>query len=210
MPSPEDGLKVFLRAKEVSIEEWLTLLEARANLLRPHLDSITLPELGRLKCLREETFEHEIGLDNPRVEGADNFSLRTQGIFRAQRYDCVERIPGTGFRGNPVFVFLDGVVRAWGLTRKGKWVLVSIHFSGQPGWKDRGYEKAEIVKIEETDIVTILMRTKEEPQQIWLELGKAVHEIVEWRKKLLWNVERLESRIEAEESAYHLLKQNIV
>lgn len=208
MPSPTDGLKVFLRKGEVEIDEWLHLLEARANLLRPHLDSITLPELKRLKCLRMGTFEHDLSSDNFNVETVGDCSLRMQGIFRVQHWENVERIPGTGFAPAYSTKFQDGIVRAWGLTRKGKWVLITILFSGQPGHKEHGYEKPEFVKIEETDLVTILTATKEKPERIWLELGKEVRAFVEHRKRLLWTAERLESVVEAEESAYYLAKNS--
>ncbi|MEK7089209.1 MAG: hypothetical protein AAB920_00110 [Patescibacteria group bacterium] len=207
MPSHDGGLKVFVRKGKVEIEEWLLLIDERANLLRPYLDSITLPELMRLKCLRIDTFEHDFSPDNPKIEGDEEFSLRMQGIFRVQRWQNVEQIPGIGFVTAYCGKFQDGVSRAWGLTRKGKWVLITIHFSGQAGWKDRGYEKAELVKIEEASIVTILEATKVKPKEMWFELGKAAKEIVENRKHLLDQVLHLTTIVESEELAFSLMER---
>ena len=208
MPSSEEGMSILVRKGGVEIEEWLLLLEKRRELLKPHLDSITLPELGRLKCLQTESFQHDLQLDNPTIIGSEEFSLRTQGIFCVQMWKAIEHIPNSGFAGYPgACQCLDGVLRAWGLTRSGKWVLITIHFSGHAGYKDRGYEKAEILEIKEADLATILDATKLKPKTIWNELGRVAKGIVEQREHLLHQVRHLAMVVEMEELALSLTER---
>lgn len=209
MPSYDGGLGVFVRKGKVQIEEWLLLLERRRELIRPHLDSITLPEIGHLMCLRNEAFLHDLRLDEPKIvaTGSEDLSLKTQGIFRVQPLYKKETFPATRFQTAPILNRPDGIVRAWGLTRKAKWVLVTVHFSGQPGWNQRGYEKAELVEIKETDLVAIIEATKQRPKSMWFELGKAFKEIVEQRRHLLNELIPAETTVEMEERAFSLMER---
>ncbi len=209
MPSFDGGLGVFVRKGKVQIEEWLLLLERRRELLKKHLDSITLPELGHLACLRNEAFLHDLQFDGPKIviAGSEEFSLKTQGIFRVQPLHHKEVFPGTGFQHAPMLNRPDGIVRAWGLTRKGKWVLITVHFSGRPGYHQRGYEKAELVEIKETDLVAILEATKQSPKAMWFELGRAFKEIVEQRRHFLNQLIPTETTMEMEERAFSLMER---
>jgi len=96
MPSTK-GLEVFVRKNQLADEEWFGLIEARRELIKPHLDSFTLPELGSFECMRSEvSFTHELRLDVSTTTGDERFSLKTQGIFRIQPWSAVERIPNSG------------------------------------------------------------------------------------------------------------------
>ncbi|MCX6757326.1 MAG: hypothetical protein NTZ44_00345 [Candidatus Nomurabacteria bacterium] len=208
MPSLQ-GLRTFVRKDKIEFEEWFELLEARAGLLKSFLDSSTLPELGHLKCLHNADFFHEIDADNPKIVSDGNFSLKTQGIFQPQPSIAIEYFPGSGLREpSRGFCCLDGVVRSWGLTRSGQWVLISVNFSGQKVSGHRKYEKAEIVLIEETDLATIMSMTKCEPKGIWFELGKAVRDIVERRRQNLNAALAVEKVIDAEELAFSVTNRD--
>lgn len=205
MPSATDGLKVFLRKENPDIKDWLSLLEARAELLKPYLDSITLPTLGRLRCLRHADCLHEVQLDKPVLFTDNEFSLMTQGIFSMQPQEAVQYVPGTGYQDPRGIAYPDGMVYAWGLTRSKKWVLAEIHFSGQEGTV-RGYEKAEIVKINEADLVTIIQSTRETPKEMWFKLGEEARELVKRRQRLLNEALELERVVDAEETAFYIIR----
>lgn len=205
MPSTK-GLEVLVRKDRLTGEEWIGLVEARRELIKPHLDSFTFPELGALECLRSEVnFEHAIQSDGPAVTGDERFSLKTQGIFRVQSWSAMERIPKSGYIAPPGGISCpDGTMRVWGLTRSGLWVLASIGFAGGYGYKGRGYERATTVDIAEADLSTIIAETKEDPQEIWKELGDVIKRLAERRKALYDQAVNLARMVMIEELALSL------
>lgn len=205
MPSTK-GLEVFVRKNQLADEEWFGLIEARRELIKPHLDSFTLPELGALKCMQYDIFTSMLRSDVSTTTGDERFSLKTQGIFRMQPWSAVERIPNSGYCAPPGGVNCpDGTMRVWGLTRSGLWLLVTIGFVGEPGYKGRGCERARTVEIVETDLPTIVAKTKEEPQWMWEELGKVIKGFAEHRKALYSQALSLARMVEAEELAFSLI-----
>lgn len=205
MPSTK-GLEVFVRKNQLADEEWFGLIEARRELIKPHLDSFTLPELGMLECMQSEGINHALSLDISTSTGDPRFSLKTQGLFRMQAWSAVERIPNSGYRPAD-FSCPDGTMRVWGLTRSGLWVLVTIGFLGEGGYKGRGYERARTVEIVETDLPTIATKTKERPQRMWQQLGEVVRGFAEHRKFLYNQALNLARIVEIEELAFSLIPE---
>jgi|GEM_PF-2540718 len=207
MPSTNKGLKILIRKNKLNDKEWLDLIEARRQLILPHLDSFTLPELASVPCLRSEiSFTHELRFDKPTLTGDNRFSLKIQGIFRKQPYSAIKRISNSGYQASPGGVSCpDGTMLVWGLTRSGLWILVTIDFVGEAGYKDRGYERATTVEIVESDLSTIVAKTKEEPWQMWNELGRAIKGWRERRKSLYHEALALAQMVETEELALSLV-----
>lgn len=212
MPSTQ-GMELLVRKNPLNDKEWLNLIEARRSLIKPHLDTFTLPELGSLKCLRSElSFTHELRINNPTLlmskSGDERFSLKTQGIFRLQPRSAVEYIPNSGYRPSPGGVACpDGTMQIWGLTRSGLWILVEVRFVGEDGYKERGYERAETVEITEVNLPTIMSKTKEKPQKMWEELGKAIKGWAEFREGLYNQALNLARMVEIEELALSLIQK---
>ena len=209
MPSTK-GLEVFVRKDRIADEEWLDLIEARRELIKPHLDSFTLPELGSVKCLRNENFMHELRFDISTSTGDPRFSLKTQGVFSMQPWGAVERIPNSGYRPWPTDGHVncpDGIIQIWGLTRSGLWVLITVEFIGKEGYKDRGYERANTVHIVEADLPTIIAKTKEKPQRMWEQLGNVIRSFAVHRKWLYDQASYLVWTVEAEELALSLISK---
>ena len=203
---PYKGLEMFVRRKQLTDEEWFSLIENRRELIKPHLDSFTLAELGSLKCLRSAHFSHELRLDAPALTGDKQFSLKTEGIFNAQTWSAVEKIPNSGYQPPPGGVNVrDGTMQVWGLTRSGFWILVAINFVGESGYKERGYERAKTVNITEADLPTIVAKTKEKPQQIWEDLGKTIKSWAEHRESLYNQALGFARMIEIEERIFSLI-----
>jgi hypothetical protein len=205
--SETKGLRIFLRQKQITDKEWLDLIEARRELIKPHLDSFTLPELGALECLRTElNFTHCLGNDLTITTGDESFSLKTQGIFRVQPWEAIERFPNSGYCPSPGGVKCpSGTMLVWGLTRSGLWILVTIGFRGEDGYKERGYERAITVKIVETDLPTIVATAKEKPQKMWEALGKAIRGFAKHRKAIYEEALDLAQMVENEELAFSLI-----
>ncbi|MDO8495649.1 MAG: hypothetical protein Q7S32_04030, partial [bacterium] len=136
MPSTA-GLELLIREEQLTDEQWRDLVTARRSLVRPFLDSFTLPELCALRCVMIGGHESEIGSCS-RVTGNNRFSLKTQGIFGVI---SKESIPGSGYQSGPgERACPDGVMKIWGLTRGDYWILVTIDLGGTAGWKGRGQE----------------------------------------------------------------------
>lgn len=207
MPSTK-GLEFFVRRKQPNDGDWFELIEARRALLKPYLDSFTLPELGSLELLHGDNFMHELQVDGPTVIGdKQRFSLKTQGIFHKSLV-AVEKIPNSGYnslRGGEGVYVPDGVGQVWGLTRSGLWVLVSISFVGEAGYKSRGYERAKTVEIREVELYVIVEKTREKPLWVWKELGKAIKEYAEFRKELYDEALNLARMVQIEELTFSLI-----
>lgn len=153
-----------------------------------------MPTLGQCKCLSTEgVYGHELGPDNPEVSGEANFTLKTQGIFSWPHSGC-QRIPNKGVEGCP-----GGVIYVWGLARDNQWLLAKVDFKGEWGYKERGYERAEAVEIERSDIRSIVAKTKTTPKKIWEELGRAVKEWAERRGALYETAFHFANEVKKEE-----------
>lgn len=200
------GLDLLARKKTLTTGEWHQLIEARRLLIKPHLNSFTLRELGDLECLRTETFMHSLRIDSPTITGDERFSLKTQGIFHRPS-SGIQRIPNSGFRGSPGEGSCpNGTMFIWGLTRDALWILAEITFTGEAGYKRRGYERAQTVDIQESDLITIVDATKSTPIAIWEKLGEVIKSWVQFREGLYHQALELGRVVKTEELMFSLIK----
>ena len=207
MPNTE-GLELLISKKSLSEDDWVRLIEARCSLIRPHLSSFTLTKLGDVECLRTElSFTHSLRSDVSKATGDRWFSLDTQGIFCCPK-SSIQRIPNSGYQAPPGGVNCpNGVMYLWGFTRDASWVLVKVKFKGEAGYKCRGYERAQEVDIQFTNLETIIAETKSTLQEIWRELGKAIKDWTK-RRQLLYNKAlELEQMITTEELIFSLCQK---
>lgn len=196
MPSTR-GLGVLVRENKLTDEEWFGLIEARRELIKPHLDSFTLQELGSLRCMRNrDSYSSLLRLDVSTSTGDERFSLKTQGVFWLI---AREQIPNPGWPDYP-----NGTKRVWGLTRSGLWVLVTIGFVTERGYKERGYERAKTVEVIEADMPTIATKTKCKPRWMWKKLGEAIEGFAERRRSLYNQALGLARLVQIEELALSL------
>ena len=205
MPSTK-GLEKLVRKKKLTNDEWLEMIEARRELIKPHLNSFTLPELGKLECVKSEGHHlHNLYLDLG-CESEGKFSLKTQGIFRLQPYQAVEKFPDTGHRPGPGGCPVpNSLKKVWGLTRAGQWLLVTIHCIGIPGYKGRGREQAVHIEFLESDLRNIVKLAKVKPQDILHELGDVICKFAEQRERLYEHAHNLAQMIRIEELALRLI-----
>jgi hypothetical protein len=206
MPSTK-GLEMFLRKESLNEQEWLGLIEARRDLIKPLLNSFTLRELGALECLRSElNFTHALKQDAPEVV-SDAYSLKTQGFFQVQPWSAIKRFRDTGFQPGPAGVACpDGEMLVWGLTRDAEWVLAKIVFQGEAGYKDRGLERANRVEITSVDILTLAQRTGVSLERIWTTLGEEFEKWLEHRLSSYNELKATARIIKMEQSAWDMLK----
>jgi hypothetical protein len=209
MPNTE-GLKILVRKQPITDDDWFRLIEARCSLLKSHLNSFTFSELGSFNCLRSGLNEtHAIWKDNETgtIIGDHRVGLDTQGIFCCPK-SSIERIPGSGYQAPPGGVSCpDGKLHIWGFTRYAEWILVTVEFKGESGYKCGGYERAGRVYIEEVDLETIIAKTKTTPEEIWRELGRAIRNGTERRRELYENALGIARTVEIEESVLSLRKR---
>ena len=200
---PYKGLEMFVRRKQPTDEEWFGLIENRHELIKPHLVSFILEYLGSLEWLDSGNFKHALRYDAPALTGDKQFSLKTEGIFKAQPWSAVEKIPNSGYQDG--ISVPDGTMQVWGLTQSGLWIIAAISYVGESGYKGRGYERAKTVNITEADLPAIVAKTKEKPQQIWKELGKAIKSWSEHRKSLYNQALGFARMVDIEDFAFSLI-----
>lgn len=198
MPSTK-SIEIFARQHPLTSDDWIQLVENRRELIKPHLDSFSLPTLGSLECLKIEHWMGKLGHET-KTSGDERFSLKTQGIFFLQPHNAIERFIHTEHRGEPGNILpSDGTKKAWGLTRSGQWIICTIGFVGSSGYKGRGREVATGIGIVEADVPAILAETKTSPTEIWRALGQAIKEFAEHRRRLYSQAQSLANMIEVDE-----------
>jgi len=207
MPTDKDtALRILLRKNKIRKEEWLKLIEARRLLIKQHLNSFTLTELGKTKCLKKNSDRYdyklcaELDFDDPKIiSDDDRLSLDIQGIFYPQSWNKIEYDfpPSQGFPG--------GTKQIWGLARSGDWIITEVVFTGAAGYKDCKYETAKTVKIEKTNLTIIIARTGEEPIDIWRKIGEAVKNWKKKRKELYDKAREIENVIKTEDKVLSLI-----
>ena len=199
MPSTT-SFEIFVRQQPLIAEEWIRLIEARRELIKPYLNSFTLSELGNVKCLRRENFVDELG-SYFETCGDARFSLKTQGIFFMQPWAAIEYTPNSGSSSSCHGVYRprDGTKKIWGLTRSAEWVIATVSFAGTSGYKERGREVMTGVEIVEADVARILAETKTPAEEIWRNLGSAIKDFTKKRRSLYAQAQQLANRVEAEE-----------
>ncbi len=201
----EEGLDILLRQTPLTHEELLGVIEAHRVHIRPYLFVFHLDALGDVECLRTEAvYQHTPRQDNPAVVASEWLSLDTRGIFKVQPWKHIQRTPSQ-CTVEGVKVPDDGTLLIWGLTKDAKWVLIEITFVGQPGYKNRGYEKATVITIKETDVAAILAKTGEDPQRILETLCKAMQKCAEHCEQLHAATSRVAQIIQTQNAAIALI-----
>lgn len=198
MPFPNKGVSLLLQRPEVTRKERFALLEARRELVKPHLHQFKLPTLSDVKCLKQEHHAHELGLDRFSLESNIAVGPEFRGMFGYG----VRKIEPGGRR------YPNGTRYLWGLMREGDWVLITVEFKGERGYKDRGYERAETVRVESSNPQQICEVCEIEPEQI----AKVIWDYVEhWRMKretALRHADEVLRAFHLENTVIELIRQN--
>ncbi len=201
------GLEMLVRRFALERDEWVRLIEARRDIMKPFLASFNFPELGSFDCMRSEvSSRHMLWLDDPTLSGDSAFSLTTEGIFQVQPWEAIERIVGSGYRGDSINC-PDGVMRLWGLTRSGDWIIVTIGFIGEAGYKGRGYERARTVTVVKANLSRMFMETKEDPNTVFSRLGREIKGWAEHRERLAKQAASIACFAELEEHMLSLITE---
>lgn len=205
MPSSNSALDLLVRQQPLTEKEWIELLERRRRLIKPHLNSFTLTELGRFPCLLRyiqwvgirEAQHPNCGLTAYGTGGKSlEDALKTQGIFGFDTDSDIltpDRTPMYNCRR-----FL------WGLSRSGKWMLIEIWFlrGGSPDLPTDGVYAFKIQTVPVEDLLTIQHL---QLRDVWLGLGEAVAQWMKKRQELLDDAEELADQVNLEESLINLL-----
>jgi hypothetical protein len=143
----------IISKKSLTKEEWYELIRYRCSCLRDYLDSFTLPQLGKLSCLNSATHtSHNLMDDDPQFISPPGLTLKTQGIFSL-----------------PVDIE-PSLKRLWCFSRDCHWLLIEVKFENSGI-----YQKATRVRIQNSDLSTIITRMNIEPITIWNKLSQTVN-----------------------------------
>jgi len=203
------GLEILVRRDgrcALHETDWLKLVEARLEMIKPHLRDMTLKSLGDIRIINDDFGFHDLNRDKPKVSG-EKFNLATRGIFpnndiwagtAIEEYD---REGGTSATA--------ATYRSWGLTRDGEWIMIEV-FSTNKHKRyryERRAEQVKTVKIEESTLADACVFCKRSPQDIWKRLGEIVKKWAEHRKNLYEDAQCLEEEVLWEEAFIELLPQ---
>ena len=169
----------------------------------------------------------------PKIEGESPFTLQTQGIYFAQAWGAQTAITTTRLGEVQVDVYLKeqaanpcfagphhycGVrnclpplgqvergrrMAIAGLTRDNAWLLASLTYRNEAGYKDRGLERAISIAIQPSSLEEILAAPGFKPFEIWHRLGQVGNE---WRQAALQRFQTLDQLAHvmfAEDAAYY-------
>lgn len=177
------GLEILTSRSPLTADEWLELVEARRQLIKPHLERFTMATLGGLECVESEGgAQHELSIDAPKVEG-DESSLDIQGMFR-ESHDAHRRDRGRPGQWIPTSDWIGGQKVIWGLTRNARWLIAKIDYKRQLGYKERGRSHAQTVHIRYVALPELLQEAKSTPVYVWRALEETVRQFAEHRRRL--------------------------
>ena len=164
-------IRPLLRKEKLTHEGWIEQLEHLRATLNPHLDKFTLSKFGDLACMdKGNGFYDEVSRHRPDEIGP--YKLKDHGMSYFE--DSRERLVRRGD---------TRTIKAWGLSKKGEWVTISIGVellpaeAGHPDW-----EHAKMVDIRPASLDVMLEQARVVPYQV---LGIIANEIDNWERKRL-------------------------
>ena len=184
MPSKNsDGLSLLVRREPLTPEDWVKLVEARRALIKPCLDSISLPKLGTLGG-KPPLYARFAGLVNyPAWQDIQGFFklLDRRGIDEETNYQVI-----------------------WGLTRSGEWLhATGIYARREDCWKECSI-KIEC-PISTTSLLEKLVPDLGYPAMtIWQDLEECIRKAKEERQKLLISIEEIHDVMVREKIVFSL------
>lgn len=207
MKKRENGLAILARRNALTEEDWQRLVEARLEMIRPHLQDVILKTLGDIRMIRDYFGTHDLKRDGPQVDGG-KFSLATQGIFPND--DSWASVASVEYDRDSSMSATATTHRLWGLTRDGEWIVIEVYSTiGQEPYKYEGrteeVQRAKTVKIRPSTLAAVCVFCKRSPQDIWKRLGEIVKEWAGHRKNLYEDVRDLEEEVLREEAVLGLV-----
>lgn len=190
-------IDILVPKRKITTEEWQSLVEARRDLIAPHLKHFTLRALEDVPCFQGMIYEHGLSHDPEVVLSPDSqFQLSTQGIFSVSQ-ESFEVIPNSRVEknlGNVVAWSEDGLVYIWGLTRSLDWITARIKFR-EAGGDVITHIKAYEVTTDKVDFETLMVRARVTPLEVlkWLRSTSILWK--ENRERLLKDAQMICSQI---------------
>jgi len=144
------------------------LIEARIEMLKPHLNDFTFEKLGDIG-LDGELWPNQRTLHELRpVVYATMSSIATVNLNFQGIYGCENPIINTS-------IGLNGKMKIWGFSRSGFWLYGEIHFYKKPIepclWKAEYENELFIREVELSELIPIFVNN------IWSTLGNFIKEI---------------------------------
>lgn len=189
-------MEILGRQQPLSNDNWLTLLEQRRELLRPHLETFRLPKL-----LHSPVFKgrgNVLDLTNLKLEIESPFDLQTPGIFGL--YVADEQLLGTQHFGNrdP-----DREVHFWGLAQNGTWIVgqydYALHPEQHPSLRKVIF-RVVLQRAQTGQVVRCAGCEDFHARALWLALGEEARRWHEKAEQVSTNARAVVTTIDEEES----------
>jgi hypothetical protein len=210
------GLRLLARQDELTEQDWFELLEARRELIAPHLRDMTLKALGDLKIVEQD-----------QRGGTWRRELRQGGLLERAHPDPQQGIhyepealnhPQLGIRGifpdddlyyhghfNWRYTVGGMETRFWGLTRSDEWITIKcieshFHQHMRNGLSDRTEKKTRVNEliVAEATPEEICESQNITPRWLWERLGTVVDAFVEHRTRALGKARELKLALDQE------------
>lgn len=113
-----DSLQLFKISIPPLTKRWKELIEARVELMRPHMDKFTLQRMGDIQCCKND-LECPKFRDHAQFRTPIELSKETHGIYYLK--DTTSETP----------IDSVGHMKFWGLTKNTKWISAEVTFFKQ-------------------------------------------------------------------------------
>lgn len=208
------GVRRLVRQGVLSRMDWLEMIEARRELIEPHLNTMDLKTIGKARVADYSNSWCIVEANNPWVLSFDpglNLDTRCwwpmgEGLYSNHMLSRIQHIydpPGS----SPAVGCTDTF---WALTRSGRWVIVTatVRFPDhRQSWAGMLRSKVLRVEIREVLASDIIATLKIEPQDLWGQLGKLARQWQQRREELLTDARRLVEVFDFEDSLYRHVKK---
>lgn len=198
----DNGLSILARQNQITEEDWQKLVEARLEMIKPHLRYMTLKTLGDIRMINDYFGTHDLKSDQPTVSGG-KFSLATRGIFPND--DSWAGVASVEYDRGGGISAIATTHKFWGLTRDIEWIAIEVYsIVERVPYKYQGrtekIEKVKTVKIVPSTISGVCVFCKRSYQDIWNRLGEIIKSWVSHRRILYEDVRELEEQVLSEEA----------
>ena len=228
------GLAILARQNPLTENDWLSLLEERRDLLKPHMRNMSLKTLGDLKIVHDDINRGAgngrtlrmgalVGktLDRPpynqylnpeelkNVTGGPRFSLDTRGIFANDEIFYNGHYHWDFIREHDTLPATGQIIRFWGLTRDSDWIKAEcLTEVASPMRKDDDEKRVRVkhLTITESNPQEICQFCHVTLRWLWEQLGDTVEAWFKHRQEILAQTNTLVSMIRQEKSLISIIE----
>ena len=202
-------IAILARQNAITKEEWIKMIQARTEMLKPHFHDLTLRPLEDLSIIYDDYGLHKLKDYSHEKSTNVGWSFDMRGIYPLED----EKFSSNTFLFSAMDRWQNSPIsttqKFWALNRDCSWVTIQIN-SDIANENDgmhvnrRCTPKEVICNLTELDD-SFWIFVKRTPRQIWQRLGDAIKELAQKRRERVVPIFEIEEAIKIEEYLFNFV-----